>query len=151
MKYPFLALLLSLAALPSAAQETDDAFLDRVFEAADPTSETRVPVLCGGLYQSLAVVFADDAQSVAVFRERQDVARNMAVVVHIMESEQFDMEVEVAGAFADTRFTGVADIFNEWVAFNQANGLDRISDGISQAYQFCGTQHVDWTSVPGAE
>ena len=93
-------------------------------------------------------MFHDDAQSVAVFNDRQEAARNIAMAVHIMETEQFDTEVEVAGAHVDTRFTAVAEIFGEWVAFNQANGLDRITDGISQAYRFCDTQHAEWTSVP---
>ena len=139
----FLPLLLSLTASAAVAQSDAPSFQDRVFETAATTGEARIPVLCGGLYQSFTRVFADDAQSVEAFQARTEVARNIGLAVHLMDGP--DPEAE---AFIDTGMVAVAAVFDAWLADNLSREGEQINDGIRQNYHFCDGYHADWTGTP---
>lgn len=145
------AFILALSALPASAQDAVDAFQQRALDAAATPGDTRVPILCGGFFQALAVISANDPETSAEYRARVDTASTIGTVVHMLDMADEGIEVDKAEDFMLGGISDVAEIYVEWFDYNQATTQDPISDRILVNFTFCDDHYIDWTTTPAAE
>ena len=138
------ALILSLSALAANAQDTAEGFQQRALSTAATPGGTRIPILCGGLFRSLAVIFDQDEVAQASFYERENVVSDIGIAVHMMDT---GLEKDAATSFIAEKTSLVTAVYLEWFTFNLETEQDHISDKIRENYRFCDDQYTKWTTV----
>lgn len=151
MRLVFPAFMLALSVLPAMAQDAGEGFQQRAMEAAATPGGTRVPNLCGGLFQALALLSANDPDTSADYRERVDAALNIGTVVHMLDMADEGIEAEKAQDFILGRISAVAGIYGEWFQYNLATTQDPISDRFLANFTFCDDHYLEWTATPSDE
>ncbi len=149
MKRIICAFALVMAATPVAAQNSQQAFQDLVFEtAADGASDARIPILCSGLYDALRRASGGDFVIDVDLRERARVARDISIVIHMLDEVANGVELEDATRFVDDQTAEVAAVFFDWFDHNALSFQNPFAGPVDENFRCCEGYYVDWTTTP---
>lgn len=137
----------ALSVLSASAQDPVESFQQRAFDLAATPGDTRIPILCGGLFRALALMTDQDADTQVAFQEREEVAIDIGIVVHMLDMLGTEIQIDEAKDFITGGISQVSAVYREWLSFNRETEQVQVTDRIAENFRYCDGYYVDWIEV----